>query len=94
MGLLFTRIRKNGLAGSGLALGLIFVETAASAVWLYPQFTLDHGTVHRSLLGGGVAAAVWLAALLAAACYPAPAPAPSPAPSPRSMARRRSSKVG
>ena len=92
--LLFTRIRKNGLAGSGLALGLIFVETAASAVWLYPQFTLDHGTVHRSLLPVSVAAAVWLAALLAAACYPAPAPAPSPAPSPRSMARRRSSKVG
>jgi hypothetical protein len=84
--LLLPRIRKDGLAGPGLALGLILGETAASALWLYPQFTLDHGTVHRSLLPVSAAAAVWLAALLAAASYPAP---PT-----RSMAARRSSKVG
>ena len=92
--LLFPTIRKRGLAGSGLALGLIFAETAASAVWLYPQFTLDHGTVHRSLLPVSVAAAVWLAALLAAACYPAPTPASTRASATRSMARRRPIKVG
>jgi hypothetical protein len=68
--LLFPRIRKDGLAWSGAALGLIFAETAASALWLYPQFTLDHGTVHRSLLPVSAAAAVWLSALLVTACLP------------------------
>lgn len=68
--LLFPRIRKDGLAWSGAALGLIFAETAASALWLYPQFTLDHGTVHRSLLPVSAAAAVWLSALLVTACQP------------------------
>ena len=68
--LLFPRIRKEGFAWSGVALGLIFAETAASALWLYPQFTLDHGTVHRSLLPVSAAAAVWLSALLVTACQP------------------------
>jgi hypothetical protein len=88
--LLFPRIRKAGLGGSALALALIFAETAASALWLYPEFTLNHGTVHRSLLPVSAAASVWLAALLAAACYPPPAPAEVP----RSRASRRSSKPG
>jgi len=68
--LLFPRIRKHGLAWSGAALGLIFAETAASALWLYPEFTLNHGTVHRSLLPVSAAAAVWLSALIVAACQP------------------------
>jgi hypothetical protein len=88
--LLFPRIRKAGLGGSAIALALIFAETAASALWLYPEFTLNHGTVHRSLLPVSAAASVWLAALLAAACYPPPAPAEAP----RSRASRRSSKPG
>jgi hypothetical protein len=88
--LLFPRIRRDGLAWSGAALALIFAETAASAVWLYPQYTLDGSTVHRSLLPVSAAAAVWLAALLAAACQPASTGAVEPAP----KARRRSSKVG
>jgi hypothetical protein len=88
--LLLPRIRRDGLAWSGAALALIFAETAASAVWLYPQYTLDGSTVHRSLLPVSAAAAVWLAALLAAACRPAPTGAVEPAP----KARRRSSKVG
>jgi hypothetical protein len=88
--LLFPRIRKDGLAWSGAALALILAETAASAIWLYPQYTLDGSTVHRSLLPVSAAAAVWLAALLAAACRPASVAAPGPVP----RARRRSSKVG
>jgi O-antigen/teichoic acid export membrane protein len=88
--LLFPRIRKAGLGGSAVALALIFAETAASALWLYPEFTLNHGTVHRSLLPVSAAASVWLAALLASACYPAPVPAEAP----RSRASRRSSKPG
>jgi hypothetical protein len=68
--LLFPRILKDGLAWSGAALGLIFAETAASALWLYPEFTLDHGTVHRSLLPVSAAAAVWLSALMVASCRP------------------------
>ena len=89
---LLPRIRKDGLAWSGLALGLVLAETAASAIWLYPQFTLDGSTVHRSLLPVSAAASVWLAALLVAASRPAPAPAPAAAPARR--ARRRSSKPG
>jgi hypothetical protein len=88
--LLFPRIRKGGLAWSGVALALILGETAMSAIWLYPQFTLDGSTVHRSLLPVSAAAAVWLAALLAAACRPASVASSGPTP----MARRRSSKVG
>jgi hypothetical protein len=68
--LLFPRILKDGLAWSGAALGLIFAETAASALWLYPEFTLNHGTVHRSLLPVSAAAAVWLSALMVASCRP------------------------
>jgi hypothetical protein len=89
--LLFPRIRKAGLVGSGVALGLVFAETAASALWLYPEFTLNHGTVHRSLLPVSAAASVWLVALLAAACYPPPV---VPEAKPRSRASRRSSKPG
>jgi hypothetical protein len=84
--LLLGRIRRDGLGWSGAVLAVLFAETAVSAIWLFPQFTLDQSTVYRSLLPVSVAAAVWLAALLAAACA-----AP---PSERSMASRRSSKVG
>ena len=76
--LLFPRISKDGLGWSGAALGLIFAETAASALWLFPQFTLDHGTVHRSLLPVSAAAAVWLSALLVTACHPESAKAIPP----------------
>jgi len=84
--LLFPRVRRNGLAWSGLALGVLLAETAASALWLYPQFTLDHSTVHRALLPVSAAAAVWLAALLA---DDPTVPATPPPAEPRSVRRAR-----
>lgn len=83
---LFPRIRSAGLAWSGAALAVAFAQTAASALWLYPQFTIDHSTVHRSLLPVSAMAAVWVAALLA----PAPGVAATPAAAePRSVRRAR-----
>jgi hypothetical protein len=88
---LFPRIRRNGLAWAGVALAVAFAETAASALWLYPQFTIDHSTVHRSLLPVSAMAAVWLAALLAdGPGLPATSiPAPPPPEGPRSARRAR-----
>jgi hypothetical protein len=80
------RIRGKGLAWAGLALAVVLAETAASAVWLYPQFTIDHSTVHRSLLPVSAMAAVWLAALLAEAPS---VPAPPPPAGSRSARRAR-----
>lgn len=77
--LLLPRVGKGGLGWALAALALVFAETMVSAVWLYPQFTVNHGTVHRSLLPVSAAAAVWLAWLLAVACRPVTAavlPAP------------------
>ncbi len=82
--LLAPRLRREGLAWALLALGLVLAETAASATWLYPQFTLDHGTVHRSLLPVSAAAAVWLAWLLGSPIAPPGRP--------EAEARRRSRK--
>lgn len=84
--LLVPRVRGMGLASSGLALAIVLAETAASAVWLYPQYTLDHSTVHRSLIPVSAAAAVWLAALLADGPS---VPAPPPPEEARSVRRAR-----
>jgi hypothetical protein len=84
--LLFPRIRRNGLSWSAVALAVLLAETAASAIWLYPQFTLDHSTVHRSLLPVSAAAAVWLAALLVEGPT---VPAAPPQAEPRSARRAR-----
>ncbi len=54
---------------------VLFLEAAASAVWLLPQFTLDQTTVHRSLLVVSVPAALWLAAFLVDDAYGLPPPA-------------------
>ncbi|MGA8891835.1 MAG: hypothetical protein WB493_09720 [Anaeromyxobacteraceae bacterium] len=84
--LLAPRIRRAGLSWAGLGLAVVFAETAASALWLYPQFTIDHSTVHRSLLPVSAMAAIWLAALL----VEAPAAAATPAAAePRSVRRAR-----
>jgi hypothetical protein len=90
--LLAPSLRRGGLAWPLAALALVFGETAVSALWLYPEFTLNHGTVHRSLLPVSAAAAVWLAALLASApgrVTAAPPPAP---PGHREGAARRRSR--
>lgn len=97
--LLFPRVRRAGLGWALAGLALIFAETLASAVWLYPEFTLNHGTVHRSLLPVSAAASVWLAALLAAAPGPVsegarPAPPARPGGGPRSRSRRAPRRRG
>jgi len=78
--LLLPRVGKEGLGWALAALALVFAETLISAVWLYPQFTVNHGTVHRSLLPVSAAAAVWLAWLLAGACRPLTGAVPRPPP--------------
>lgn len=89
--LLLPRVRPAGLVGALVALAVAFAQTLASAVWLYPQFTVNHATVHRSLLPVSAAAAVWLAWLLADACRPVTgAVPPAPPVRPGAGARRRS----
>ncbi len=90
--LLAPRLRRERLAWPLAALALVLAETAISAIWLYPEFTLNHGTVHRSLLPVSAAAAVWLAALLAAATRPVTAAAPPAPPGRRGAAARRRSR--
>jgi hypothetical protein len=90
--LLAPRIRGARLGWALAALALLFAETAASAIWLYPGFTLDHGTVHRSLLPVSAVASVWVAALLAAAGRGEDTPPKAPVK--RSRAARRSRRVG
>jgi hypothetical protein len=46
------------------AVAALFVEVAVSSIWIVPQFTVDHSTVHRALLVVSVPAALWLAAAL------------------------------
>ena len=84
--LLAPRIRQARLGWPLAALAIVFAETALNAVWLYPQFTLNHGTVNRSLLPVSAMAAVWVAALVSAGTYAAPAPP--------SMAASRSTSKG
>jgi hypothetical protein len=93
LALLVPRIRSKGLAWAGLALAVVFAETAASALWLYPQFTVDHSTVHRSLLPVSAAAAVWLAALLAEGPSVPAAPQPAEARSARRARRRAGARA-
>ena len=90
--LLLPRVRREGLGWSLAALALVFAETLASAVWLYPEFTLNHGTVHRSLLPVSAAAAVWLAWLLAAASRPVTEAVPPAPPGRRGAGARTRSK--
>lgn len=71
--LLVPRIRGERQGLSLAALAVLLAQAAASAIWLYPEFTLNHTTVHRSLLPVSAAAAVWLAALLAPPAPPAAA---------------------
>ncbi len=90
--LLAPRLRRYGLAWALAALALVLAETAASALWLYPEFTLNHGTVHRSLLPVSAAAAVWLAALLASATRPVTEAAQPAPPGRREAAVRKRSR--
>ena len=90
--LLLPRVRREGLGWSLAALALVFAEALGSAVWLYPEFTLNHGTVHRSLLPVSAAAAVWLAWLLAAASRPVTEAVPPAPPGRRGAGARTRSK--
>ena len=90
--LLLPRLRREGLAWALAALALVLAETVVSAIWLYPQFTLNHGTVHRSLLPVSAAAAVWLAWLLASPAAPVKGTAPIAPPGQRGAAARRRSR--
>ncbi len=65
-----TRVRREGLAPALAAVALLLAEAAVSAIWIYPEFTLNEGTVHRSLLPVSAAAAVFIAALLAPPARP------------------------
>jgi hypothetical protein len=89
LALLAPRLRREGMAWALLALGVVLAETAASALWLYPEFTLNHGTVHRSLLPVSAAAAVWLAWLLGSPIAPPVRPAAAARIRPRKAPRRR-----
>jgi len=90
--LLLPRVRREGLGWALAALALVFAETLISAVWLYPEFTLNHGTVHRSLLPVSAAAAVWLAWLLAPASRPVTEAVPPAPPGRRGAGARKRSK--
>ena len=74
--------RRNGLAWPLLAVALLMVENAVTALWLVPAYTVDHATVHRALLPASVVAALWIAALMA----PEPAIDAHQAPSPPNVA--------
>ncbi|HEX9241071.1 MAG TPA: hypothetical protein VF875_01385 [Anaeromyxobacter sp.] len=62
-----------------LAVGALFGEVLVSSVFLVPEFTLNHGTVHRALLVVSVPLALWTASTIADAVR-AEAHAPSTAP--------------
>lgn len=87
--LLAPRLRREGLVWALLALGLVLAETVASALWLYPEFTLNGGTVHRSLLPVSAAAAVWLAWLLGSPITPPVRPEAATGRRSRKAPRRR-----
>jgi hypothetical protein len=87
--LLAPRLRREGLLWALLALGLVLAETAASALWLYPEFTLNRGTVHRSLLPVSAAAAVFLAWLLGSPITPPVRPEAATRKRSRKAPRRR-----
>lgn len=47
-----------------VAVLLLFLQVAASSVWLFPQYTIDQTTVNRALLVVSIPASVWLADFL------------------------------
>lgn len=62
-------VRARALVRSRLvwplaAVAALFLEVAVSSIWIVPQFTVDHSTVHRALHVVSVPAALWLAAAL------------------------------
>lgn len=89
--LLAPRIRERRLGWTLAAVVILLAEAAVSAIWLYPEFTLNHGTVHRSLLPVSAAASVWVAALLAGAVR---APEPAAATGPGREAPSRTAPAG
>jgi len=75
-----TTLWRRGLAWPTAIVGLLFLESAVSSIWLVPEYTLNGTTVHRSLIPVAVSGALLLAALLTEPDEPAePAPAPSQA---------------
>ncbi len=47
-----------------VAVTILFLQVAASSIWLFPQYTLDQTTVNRALLVVSIPASVWLADFL------------------------------
>jgi hypothetical protein len=75
--LLASSLRRRGLLWPLAAVALLFAQAALNALWLFPEYTLNQGTVHRSLLPVSVAAVLWVAAALG---WPDPAPGPDARP--------------
>ncbi|HTP50252.1 MAG TPA: hypothetical protein VMK42_06115 [Anaeromyxobacteraceae bacterium] len=72
------------------AVAVLLLQAGVTSLWLFPEYTLNQGTVHRQLIPVSVLASVWLAALLAGEQGP-PELAALPAavgPAGRSKARR------
>jgi hypothetical protein len=76
--LLAPALRRRGLAWALAAVALLLAEAAVSAIWVFPEFTLDQGTVHRALLPVSVAAALWVAAAVTRGDPPVSAEARTP----------------
>jgi hypothetical protein len=47
------------------AVGLLFLESLVSSIWLVPAYTALGTTVHRSLIPAALTGSLWLGALLA-----------------------------
>ena len=64
----------------------LFAESALSSIWLIPEYTINAGTVNRSLFAASVTGALWVGALLTER---APEVAPAAAGSSHGARRRR-----
>jgi hypothetical protein len=58
-------IRRRGLTWALLVVVLLLAQAAASAVLIFPEYTVDQTTVHRSLISASVVASLWVAAVFA-----------------------------
>jgi hypothetical protein len=94
--LLAPSLRRRGLLWPLAVVALLLAQAAVSGLWLFPEYTLNQGTVHRSLIPVSVTAVLWVAAALAwpdpraqaAVAGPTP-PGPPARPAAGSRGRRR-----
>ena len=61
----FARVLRARTVWALGAVMLLLLQAAFSSVWLFPEYTLNQSTVHRQLLPVSIAAALWLASILA-----------------------------